>query len=712
MMSDYNARWGSKTLSIIYFIAAVFICLLFIVLELLQISSLATTIALILALSAIGLGLILMRQNRYELSVIIFGTVVWTCISGVVIVRGGLRLPAVVLYPLVILLMGIYARPIWAIISGLASILILSAIMIAQTNGFLAEPAFEITPLQTLIFNSITISVSAVIVYFTSIAVLRNQSALQESQQQEADRRQAIEEQANQLRQANQALEINKDRFRSLLNNAGDQILLLDSNGFIIDVNQQATIDLGYREDELIGMNVTQVDIAWDKERFAQQLQEMPYDLSITLSGLERRKDGSTFPVEVRARKTKVGDETVIIGLIRDITERLETEENLRQSQKLQSLGLLAGGVAHDFNNLLVALLGQTSMARHKLEANHPARLHVEKAVQAAKQAAEITKQLLAFSGRGHFQKVILDVNELIEQNLALFQVGIPKRISLRSDLSEDLPPIEADTGQVQQVIMNLILNAAEAIGDRPGTIRVLTGTQELTTKDLQYHQLTATPLTPGNYVTIEVSDDGPGIEPHVLDKVFDPFFTTKTTGHGLGLAAVLGIMRGHKGGLIVYSEMEKGTTFKLFLPAASGEVTSLLIPPLEKPASPLPSKTIMIIDDDNSVRQTVREILEISEYQVIEAADGYTAIELFESAPEAIDLIILDMTMPGLSGEETYQQIRQIKGNARIILSSGYNHIEATRRIKGRPYVAFLQKPYTFNQLLETIDKHLQSPA
>ena len=239
----------------------------------------------------------------------------------------------------------------------------------------------------------------------------------------------------------------------------------------------------------------------------------------------------------------------------------------MKQAQKLESLGLLAGGIAHDFNNLLVAMLGQNSLALVKLEERHPAREHVIKAVTAAEQAANLTKQMLAYSGRGSFTIIPLNVNALIQQNINLFEVSLPKNTRLKLNLAETLPLIEADHAQIQQIIMNLIINAGHAIGSKPGQIIITTQVQNLTTERREFWAITGDPLVPGQYVSIQIEDDGIGMSQETIEHIFDPFFTTKEHGSGLGLAAVVGIIRGHKGGIHVYSEPGHGTVFHLLFP-------------------------------------------------------------------------------------------------------------------------------------------------
>ncbi len=309
----------------------------------------------------------------------------------------------------------------------------------------------------------------------------------------------------------------------------------------------------------------------WQKGNETRELEIVPQP-----DGLPRMLDVIKVPLfhEDGSRKGMV-----ILG--RDVTKQKQAEEALLLAQKTESLGVLAGGVAHDFNNLLVAILGQTSLALVKLPPGNQVRNHVEKAMRAAERAADLTQKMLAYSGRGHFLKQPLDLNELIAENLRLFRAGVPKNIYLTSDLKADLPLIEADAGQMQQVVMNLILNGVDAIGTKTGNLIVATNVEKLAEQPPPDWRFFVYPSPPGEYVTLLVQDNGLGMSEEQMGKIFDPFFTTKQNGHGLGLAAVLGIVRGHNGGIGVRSEPGRGTAMKLFFPLASkseAEVTQPLI--------------------------------------------------------------------------------------------------------------------------------------
>jgi len=364
--------------------------------------------------------------------------------------------------------------------------------------------------------------------------------------------------------------------------------------------------------------------------------------------------------------------------------------------------------VAHDFNNLLVAMLGQASLALSQLPPENAARVHIEKAVKAAERASDLTRQMLAYSGRGQFEVRPIHLNTLIQENLHLFEVALPKNVQLRSQSAESLPLIEGDVGQLQQVVMNLIINAAEAIGERRGQVLVITGTQRVMAGDEHLWRFTGDPLEPGLYVVLEVRDDGSGMSQETLSRIFDPFFTTKFTGRGLGLAAVLGIVRGHGGGLSVGSVEGRGTTFRLCFPAIGEEEAARATPAQAAESTGGTRGVVLVIDDEEPVREAVTDILEMDGLRVITAANGAAGIDVYRQRAAEIDVVLLDLSMPGLSGEQTFAGLRQIDPAVRVVLSSGYHQTEATRRFEGQGLIGFIQKPYDAATLIREVRRHL----
>jgi PAS domain S-box-containing protein len=405
--------------------------------------------------------------------------------------------------------------------------------------------------------------------------------------------------------------------------------------------------------------------------------------------------------------KDEEGRVTAVVSAARDITERNKTKAALHHAQKIESLGILAGGVAHDFNNLLVGMLAQTSLAQAKLPAEHPAVSHIQKAAKAAERAAGLTRQLLAYSGQGQFTAQPIHLNDLIQDNLHLLHVTIGSRVKLELRLAESLPLLEGDPGQMQQILMNLLLNSSEAIADHDGTITLTTSVYAITEIDERYWQVTNYPLLPGPYIRLEVQDDGPGMDAATLSRIFEPFFTTKFTGRGLGLAAVLGIVRGHEGGLYVASAPGKGTTIEILFPVAGEQVVTAVSAPPSATHSP---GVVLVIDDEQPVREAVTDILAMEGIEVMTAATAQTGITLYQQHQSQITLVLLDLSLPDLRGEAVFARLQQINPHVRVILSSGYSESEAIQGF-GNGLVAFLQKPYSLDTLVEVISQNLPIP-
>jgi len=404
-----------------------------------------------------------------------------------------------------------------------------------------------------------------------------------------------------------------------------------------------------------------------------------------------RRDDGEWIWVEFSGQFdfTPDGQPRRFIGVVADVTERRRIEERLRERARLESVGLLAGGVAHDFNNLLTGILGNSSLALDVLDASDPARPMIESVVAASERAAALTRQMLAYSGRGRFVISRIDLSKLVREMANLLRTSIDRSIDLHLKLPSALPPIEGDAVQIQQLVMNLIINAAEAMKDRNSEIAVRTSICHLDESHLA-SQNPAFEITPGDYICLEVADQGIGMDEATMARIFDPFFSTKFTGRGLGLSATLGIVRGHKGSLTVESRPEQGTTFRIYFPA-------LHAGPATAPSAPLarPFGTVLVVDDEEIVRTTAAHILETVGLEVIAVADGAEALAAFERNSGLIDLTILDLSMPGMSGETAFELIRQQWPEARIVISTGFMDENVFRRFRNSA-AGFLEKPYT----------------
>ncbi len=406
------------------------------------------------------------------------------------------------------------------------------------------------------------------------------------------------------------------------------------------------------------------------------------------------------------------------IAIVMDVTaqkyaeeERIAFERHLQETQKLEGLGVLAGGIAHDFNNLLTGILGNASIARMEL-APHQTGIdttldHVE---QAARRAADLCKQLLAYAGKGRFVIRPVNITRLVKETAPLLEVSISKKVMLQLHLAPDLPYFQADDTQIRQVLMNLVINGAEAIADRSGTVTVQTGEIHAGKEYLDRMAL-PDPLAPGHYVTLEVSDTGSGMSPETLAKIFDPFFTTKFTGRGLGLAAVHGIVRGHKGGIKVYTEPGRGTTFKLLFPASNTEPSALLDPAHSKHPWTGTGR-ILVVDDEPAIRTVAERVLTRAGFSVTLACDGMEAVELFKKTPDDFRAALLDLTMPRMDGTETLRELHALKPSFPVILTSGFNEQATIQSLVGRGLAGFLPKPFSSDMLLEKIRAALEKTA
>ncbi len=397
-----------------------------------------------------------------------------------------------------------------------------------------------------------------------------------------------------------------------------------------------------------------------------------------------------------------------LVGSLLDVTDRVEGDANERelheqmlQTQKLESLGVLAGGIAHDFNNLLTAMLGNANLALLHVGEEEAAHRPLEGIVAAAERAAKLTREMLAYSGTRPVELVPADVCERVREISHLLTSSLPKKVELEMGLADDLPAVRADMAQLQQLVLNLVLNGAEAIGDDVGVVRVTTGAERLDAATLGDF-FPRDDLRPGTFVFVRVADDGCGMSDAVRARMFDPFFTTKFTGRGLGLATVLGIVRGHSGGLRVVTREGEGTTVTVVLPVCGdAEPITAEIPSDELQGS----GTVLVVDDEELVRETARSALEYYGYDVLTAEDGVHAVEVFREHGAEIDLVLLDMMMPRMDGAETFHALRELDPNVQVILSSGYTETMTGRQFRSTSDLAgFVQKPYSPRRLARRV--------
>jgi PAS domain S-box-containing protein len=471
----------------------------------------------------------------------------------------------------------------------------------------------------------------------------------------------------------------------------------------------------GYRADEVIGsmnyemMSEEGVAVLTEKIRHRKESEKNGEPTGpVTFEVQQRCKDERVIWTEVLSTPERDADGTIVgyHGISRDITERkrsIELEKQLLHAQKLESLGVLAGGIAHDFNNILMVIIGNSNLAMMDLNEESPAAENLHRIEQAVARAADLTKQMLAYSGKGKFVIEDLDLNHLLEKMLPLLEVSTSKKAALRLRLHQPLPLVKADATQMHQIVMNLVINASEAIEDNSGVIDIITGCLVCDQNYLK-DALLGENLCEGLYVYLEIADTGYGMSMETIAKLFDPFFTTKFTGRGLGMAAVLGIVKGHKGAIKVNSELGKGTTFKILLPASERTTNLHNHDNHDKHRDDWQgSGTVLLVDDEEAVRDIGVEMLEMLGFSPITANDGQEAISLFKETPD-IQFVILDLTMPRMGGEQCFRELRKLNPMVKVIMASGYNEQEVTQMFVGEGLSGFIQKPYNLSNLRGSI--------
>ena len=457
-----------------------------------------------------------------------------------------------------------------------------------------------------------------------------------------------------------EALRASERSYRGLFDSVGQAIYIQDRDGRFLDVNPGACSMYGYTREELVGQTPAVVS--------APDLNDLPKVMASVAAAFRGepqafefwglRKNGEVFPKDVRLYPGTYFGQEVIIAIAEDVTERKRAEEALRQSQKLESLGLLAGGIAHDFNNLLTAILGNLDMALLKCPEGAPDREHLLSMEKTVEKAAELTKQLLAYSGRGRFVVKVHDLNTVVSEMLHLLRVSISKRIRLDLHLGEELPAIQGDGAQIQQVVMNLLTNASEAVGDEDGDISISTRRAELDGASIR-DLVAPTEVSPGTFAMLEVADTGCGMSREILGQIFDPFFSTKTAGRGLGLSAMLGILRGHRAGIGIHSEPGRGTVFRVYFPATEG-----LVPEEEQigdETRPCFEGKVLLVDDEEDILEATGGILESLGFSVVTAKDGLAALQLFMEEAATLSLVLMDLTMPGMDGRSAFREMHRI---------------------------------------------------
>ena len=503
------------------------------------------------------------------------------------------------------------------------------------------------------------------------------------------------------------------------LRSIGDAVISVDREGRVNYFNHEAERLTGWLGGEAMGLDYREVLIFVHEQPGTSA---PPHPVAEALeSGLVIHlapdielitKTGVKVPVDDSAAPTRddTGNVNGVIMILRDRSqqrrdaeERRKIEQKMQDAQRLESLGVLAGGIAHDFNNLLSAIILNAEMVSHKIARDAPEHESLNDIMLAGNRAAELCQQMLAYAGKGKFAETRFDLSLMVNDTVTLLRLVASKKAELRMELGNSLPPCEGDTSQIQQVIMNLVINASDALGEQSGVITIKTG---LAKADLPLLStaVVGRDLDPGDYLILEVRDTGCGMSEETKARIFDPFFTTKFTGRGLGLAAVLGIVRSHKGALVVDSELKKGTNFRVLLPIAAGEAEKPSV--LEEAADPhwKGHGTILVVDDEAPIRSAANRVLKDCGFTVISAIDGGEALEILARSRMEIRLMLTDLTMPRLNGFELAREAARLYPDLPVIVMSGFSPDTAAERFAQLPIKGFLQKPFSMQMLEKAV--------
>ena len=521
-----------------------------------------------------------------------------------------------------------------------------------------------------------------------------------------------LREKAANFKNAKEELLHSEQKYRTILESIEEGYFEVDVAGNLTFFNDSLCRITGYPRNELVGMN----NRDYTTSEAAKRMYKVFNRVFRTGNSAECvdyeiiRKGGDMSVVEMSASliQDSAGEPIGFRGIVRDVTERRRSlvekkklETQLYQAQKMEAIGTLAGGIAHDFNNLLMAIQGNASLMLLDIDSSHPLYERAKHIQHYVQNASDLTKQLLGFARRGKYDGRPTDLKELIETSSAMFG-RTKKEITIQTKLQEGLWMVEVDRGQIEQVLLNLFINAWQAM---PGGGKLYIDTENVT---LDANYLKPYTIKPGGYVKISITDTGVGMDKRTLERIFEPFFTTKELGRGtgLGLASVYGIIKNHEGYINVYSEMEKGTTFNIYLPSSETEVEK------EEYLSEEVLKgtgTVLLVDDEDIIIDVGKQMLDKMGYAVLLAGSGKEAIEVYKDNQDTIDLVILDMIMPEMSGGETFERLKEINPGLKVLLSSGYSIDGRASEIMERGCDGFMQKPFNMIQLSRKIREILE---
>ena len=509
---------------------------------------------------------------------------------------------------------------------------------------------------------------------------------------------------------AAQALKESQEHYRRISEDSPAYISTFLPDGTMTYVNPALARGMGRSSADLVGKSFFDFLLPEYQALVRQNLDELSRDNPTETHEQAQFGLGGSIVWQQWTNRAMFDDQGRIVeiqGVGQDITDRKRAEEErarleqqMLHAQKMESLGVLAGGVAHDFNNILMAIIGNVDLSLMKIPEDAPVVGNLRNIEKAAARAADLAKQMLAYSGKGRFLVEPIDLNRVVEEIEHILVASISKNASLTLNLCKPLPAVEADVNQMRQTLTNLVMNASEALGDQSGGITISTGCMECDRDDLN-RVLLGEHLAEGHYVFVEVADTGIGMEKEVLDRIFDPFFTTKFTGRGLGLAAVHGIVRGHKGGIRTCSEPGKGSSIQVLLPA-SGEPIEVHTPESDQDDWQGEGK-ILLVDDEDAVREIGSELLRALGFTPLSADDGLEALALFREHPD-LRAVILDLTMPRMDGEQCFRELRLLDPDVKVIMSSGFSEQDVIQKFDGKGLTGFIQKPYKLGALKDIL--------
>ncbi|MDY6851612.1 MAG: PAS domain S-box protein [Thermodesulfobacteriota bacterium] len=506
----------------------------------------------------------------------------------------------------------------------------------------------------------------------------------------------------NERKLMEEALRESEAQYRAIFNSTSDSLIIFDLDGNIVEANPQAAKMYGYSHEEFINLSGPDIVTPEYHHVFNRFLEDVQATGTFSDESIDVRKDGTLFRIEVKGNSFDYKGKPHLLAVVRDITGTSKLEAQLRQAQKMEAVGTLAGGVAHDFNNLLMGIQGRTSLMLMNTDTSHPHSAHLNEIEDYVKSAVRLTGQLLGFARGGKFEVKAVDLNTLARRVVEMFG-RTKKEIEIHANYEQDLWAVEVDQGQIEQVLLNLYVNAGQAM-PKGGDLYLETKNATL---DEDY--IKPFKVKPGKYVKVSITDTGVGMDEVTQRRIFEPFFTTKEMGRGtgLGLASAYGIIDNHGGFINVYSEKNKGTTFNLYLPASDKEVVEYKESAKELVMG---SETILLVDDEKMIADVGRRMLETMGYTVLTATSGLEAVAVYEENRDGIDLVILDMIMPEMGGGRTYDRLKEINREVKVILSSGYSVNGQAMEILNRGCDGFLQKPFNMKDISAKIREVLDS--